>query len=285
MKKILTCSIVILLSVSLFSQKTRAFRIYNSKDRPVSVDKMLKSLADADIILFGEYHNNPISHWLEYEVSNYISSKYPVVFGAEMFESDNQIEFTKYLNNEIDKKCFDTVVRLWSNYETDYSQLVMLAKRKKIKFIATNIPRRYAAMVNKRGFEALDSLPENEKKWIAPLPIEFDPELPGYKKMLGMMPGHTSLNLPKAQAIKDATMAHFILENFVEGVKFIHINGAYHSNNYEGIMWYLKRKKPDLKYVTISTVTQKNVNKIYEDNSGIADFIIVVDSNMTVGRM
>ncbi|PLX09844.1 MAG: iron-regulated protein [Marinilabiliales bacterium] len=281
MKNILLVLISIFFISSLSAQKTQAYQIYNAKGKAVSVDKMLKNLDNADIILFGEFHNNPISHWLEYEVGEYLCSEYEVTFGAEMFEADNQEDFDRYLQNAINKEIFDSLVRLWPNYETDYEQLVMLAKREGSRFIATNITRRYASMVHKGGFEALDSLPESEKAWIAPLPIEYDPELSCYKGMMGMMMGHASPNLPKAQAIKDATMAHFILENFEPGVKFIHYNGSYHSDNYESILWYLKRKKPELNYITISTVTQKNVNKLYDDNKGIADFIIVVDSNMT----
>jgi uncharacterized iron-regulated protein len=281
MKKTLIILIAILTYSLTYSQVPQAFKLFSSNGKAVSMKKMLKDLEDADIILIGEYHNNPISHWIEYEVSNYLASKYDVILGAEMFEADNQENFTKYLKNEIDKEAFDTLVRLWPNYETDYSQIVLLAKRKKIDFIATNIPRRYASMVHKGGFEALNSISEDEKQWIAPLPIEFDPELPGYKKIGSMMMGHSSPNLPKAQAIKDATMAYFILQNYKPGYKFIHYNGCYHSDNYEAILWYLKRKQPELNYKTITTVTQKDVNKLYDDNKGKADFIICVDSNMT----
>ena len=136
-------------------------------------------------------------------------------------------------------------------------------------------------MVAKGGFEKLDSLPANEKNWIAPLPIEYDAELPGYTKMLEMMGGHGGTNLPKAQAIKDATMAYFILTNLKTGSLFIHYNGAYHSDNYEGILWYLKRKQPGMKYTTISTVSQKNINSLLPENKGKADFIICVDEDMT----
>ena len=57
---------------------------------------------------------------------------------------------------------------------------------------------------------------------------------------------HGNQNLPKAQAIKDATMAHFILENWEKGKTFIHYNGSYHSDNFEGIVWYLKQENPNL---------------------------------------
>jgi uncharacterized iron-regulated protein len=99
--------------------------------------------------------------------------------------------------------------------------------------------------------------------------------------MLEMMGGHGGVNLPKAQAIKDATMAHFILKNRQPNELIIHYNGAYHSDNYEGILWYLQRKEPNLKYVTITTVSQKDNSKLDKENLHKADFIICVDDDMT----
>lgn len=264
------------------AQKMPAYQLYNAKGKKVSYKKLLKKLKQADIVLFGESHNNPISHWLQLEVAQFLQQSKRLTIGAEMFERDNQIALTQYLTDEIDRKALDTLVRLWNNYPTDYEPLVEFAKSNYIPLIATNIPRRYASMVFKEGFEALNNLPNQEKEWIAPLPIEYDAELPGYKNMLTMMGGmHSSENLPKAQAIKDATMAYSILENYDENKTFLHLNGSYHSDNYEGILWYLKRKKPSLNYLTISTVNQKEVDKLAKESIGKADFIICVPENMT----
>lgn len=95
------------------------------------------------------------------------------------------------------------------------------------------------------------------------------------------MAGHGSANMPKAQAIKDATMAYFILNYFKQGSLFIHFNGAYHSDNYDGIVWYLKNKQPNLKLATISTVSQKDIGKLLDEHKGKADYIICVDEDMT----
>jgi uncharacterized iron-regulated protein len=170
---------------------------------------------------------------------------------------------------------------LWSNHRTDYKPIVDLAKEKNIHFVATNVPRKYARMVNKQGLESLDALPAEEKAWIAPLPIAYDANLPGYKAMMEMMGDHATENFPKAQAIKDATMAHFILQNFKSGSLFIHYNGTYHSDNFEGIYWYLKKQKPELKVVTISAVSQKNIGELEKEHLKKADFILVVDEDMT----
>ena len=95
------------------------------------------------------------------------------------------------------------------------------------------------------------------------------------------MCGHSRVDMAKAQASKDATMAYFILQNFKPGSLFIHYNGAFHSDNYDGINWYLIRKRPDLGYGTITTVSQKNIKELLAENKGKADFIICVDEDMT----
>ena len=197
-----------------------------------------------------------------------------------MFEADNQDELDQYINGEIDAKGLDSLARLWPNYKTDYSPLVDFAKENNLRFIASNIPRRFANKVYREGFEYLESLTAEEKSWVAPLPIEFDSELPTYVAILKMMGDHGTPELVKAQASKDATMAHFILENYRDDHLFIHYNGAYHSDKYEGILWYMKKQK-DLNYGTISTVSQKNIKTLLEENLNKADFIICVDEDMT----
>ena len=138
-------------------------------------------------------------------------------------------------------------------------------------------------MVHNHGFNGLDDLSEEAKSYIAPLPIKFDPELPGYRNMLDMMGDskHATDSLIMAQAIKDATMAHFILENWSEGKVFIHYNGAYHSENFEGIVWYLKDNKEDLNILTIHMVEQDDIEGLEEENLETANFIICVPSDMT----
>jgi uncharacterized iron-regulated protein len=269
------------MSAIAHAQQKPAYVLYDANGKKAGYDKMLKKLAEQDMVLFGEYHNNPISHWLQLTVTKDLHPKRSLVLGAEMFEQDNQVALHRYLNGEIDAKGLEAEARLWNNYKTDYAPLVNFAKANQLNFVASNVPRRYASLVHKGGFEALDTLQDAEKAWIAPLPIAYDPELPGYKKMLEMMGGHGGANLPKAQAIKDATMAYFILRSWAPGKLFIHYHGAYHSDFYEGIMWYLLKTNPALKIATISTVSQKDISKLEKENLGKADFIICVDEDMT----
>jgi uncharacterized iron-regulated protein len=281
MKKIFFLLLSLCLTEIIFAQQKPAYVLYNAKGKKVSYKKMIKALSEKDIVLFGEFHNNPISHWLELSVAKDCGELRDLVLGAEMFEQDNQEALDMYLQGKISDKGLDSMARLWKNYKTDYAPLVNYAKEKKLSFAASNVPRRYASLVAKGGFEILDTIPAEQKAWMAPLPIAYDAELPGYKKMKEMLPGHGGENLPKAQAIKDATMAYFILQYYKPGSLFIHYNGAYHSENYEGILWYLKKQRPELKYATITTVSQKDISKLLKENKRKADFIICVDEDMT----
>ena len=269
-----------------FTADKPAYRIYNSKGKEIRYAKMLKELSDSDIILFGEYHDNPISHWLQRELTAdlYELRKDSLVLGAEMFEADNQLLLDEYLGGIIPEAKFKDQARLWNNYKTDYKPLLTFAVENKLAFIATNVPRRYANLVHREGFEALRNLSSEALEYLAPLPIKYDPELPGYKKMLNMRhmgSGMNITNLPKAQAIKDATMGHFILRNWSEGKVFLHFNGSGHSDNYEGIVWYLQQEQPELDIMTITTVMQDDPGELLEESAGRADFTIVVPRTMT----
>jgi len=263
------------------AQNKQSYKIFDQNGKKASYKDIINSSQKAEVLLFGEYHDNSVAHWLELEITKDLFGKKLLVLGAEMLEADNQKQVNQYLNSEINQKKLDSTARLWPNYKTDYKPLVDFAKENKIDFIATNIPRKFASLVFKNGFEALYKLTNEEKNWIAPLPFKYDAALPGYSKMAEEMGGHGGENLPKAQASKDATMAYFISKNRKENSLFIHYNGSYHSDNFEGINWYLKQENPSIKIVTIATVSQNNISRLEPEYLGKANFIIVIDEDAT----
>ena len=280
MKK-LTFSIFLFATIISVAQDKKAYQIFDKKGKKSSYEKVLKASEKTDVVLFGEIHDNSVVHWLQLEFTKDLAQRKPLVLGAEMLEADNQKQLDQYLKGEINQKQLDSSARLWKNYKTDYKPLVDFAKDKKINFIATNVPRRFASLVFKKDLVALDSLSALEKSWIAPLPIEFDINLPGYKGMMSMQGGHAGEKMPKAQAIKDATMAYFINKNRKENSIFVHYNGTYHSDNYEGINWYLRKLDADMQIVTIAMVEQKDITKLEAEHYNKADFILVIDEDVT----
>ena len=281
MKRLIFVIFFLITSIIGFSQEKKAYQLFNKKGKKVDYGKLLTAAEKAQVVLFGEYHNNAISHWLELELTKDLADKNKIILGAEMIEADNQKQLDQFLKGEINQKQLDSTARLWPNYKTDYKPLVEFAKENNIPFIATNIPRRFASLVSKKGFEGLENLTSEEKTWIAPLPIVYDSELPGYVNMMKMMGDHASPNMPKAQAIKDATMAYFIQKNLKEKSIFIHFNGTYHSDNFEGIYWYLKKAAPNLEILTIATIEQKELKKISTEDYNKADYILVIDEDVT----
>ena len=287
--KIIFSLLILAISLQSFSQDKPAYRVFTAEGKKADYSDIIKAALKADIVFVGELHDNPIAHWLELEVTRSLFAEKGnnLVLGAEMFEADNQLLIDEYLQGIYDASKFEAEVKLWKNYKTDYKPLVDFAKSNKLPFIATNVPRRYAAVVNKKGFEGLETLSSEAKKYIAPLPFPYDPEVKCYKDMLNMggMGGdtsaHASTNFPKAQAVKDATMAHFILTNWSKGKLFIHYNGSYHSSNFEGIVWYLKKSNPDLKITTLEMVEQNDIVTMEKGNNNIATFVIAIPSSMT----
>ena len=273
----------------IFAQDKPAYQLFKNNSKPAKYDKMIKDLAKSDMVFFGEYHTNPISHWMQLEMTKsfYEIKGEQLFFGAEMFENGNQLVLDEYLAGlYAEDKMLPELTQIWGNYQTDYKPLLDFAKENGLRFIATNIPRRYASMINKKGIEGLKELTPEAQAMIGPdLEKYFDPNVKAYAEMADMMGGHVPpnmLNIQTAQAAKDATMAHFSLKNFNKGDLLFHFEGSYHSNYNQGIIWWINKIQPGLDIKSITTVTESEWLELTEDQKAtIADYIIVVADNMT----
>jgi uncharacterized iron-regulated protein len=268
-----------------------AYRLFTAQGQPADYDQMLAQLAQADVVLFGEQHNDPIAHWLELQVAKDLAqAKGPgkLVLGLEMFERDVQPLVASYAAGTLPDSAFERQSRPWPNYATDYRPLLQFARNQRIAVIGTNAPRRYAQQVARGSLTALDQLPAAEKAYLAPLPLAVDYELPGYKNMAAMFGGMSSAHgggartIIQAQALKDATMAATIRRSLAPGQTLLHLNGAYHSDHHDGIVAYLRAKgQPALRIQTLSVVTQSQLQQLSKENVQLADYIIVVPDDMT----
>ena len=291
MKQLILIGFLILSSINLASAQNKpAYQLFKSNGKAANYEKMIKDLAECDMVFFGEYHNNPISHWLQLEMSEsfFRIKGEKLYFGAEMFENGNQLVLDEYLKDFYpEDKMLPEITQLWSNYKTDYKPLVNFAKDHNLRFIATNIPRRYASMLHKKGMDALKELSPEALAMIGPdLETFFDPTVKAYAEMADKMGGHipeNMLNIQIAQASKDATMAHFSLKNFSPGDLLFHFEGAYHSNYKQGIIWWINKIQPGINMKSITTVMQSEWDEMSkEDKAEIATYIIVVANNMTM---
>ena len=276
-------------SLPAHAQNKPAYQLFTNQGEIADYDRMIADLANSDMVFFGEQHHNPISHWLQLEMTKsfFEIKRQELYLGAEMFENGNQLVLDEYLQGFYpEDKMIPEITQLWGNYKTDYKPLLDFAKANGLRFIATNIPRRYASMINTYGMEALQKLSPEARAMIGPdLENYFDPTVKAYAEMAEHMGAHVPenmLNIQTAQASKDATMAYFSLKNFSPGNLLFHFDGSYHSNNDQGIIWWINKTHPGLTIKSITTVDQSEWDKMTpEEKTAIANYIIVVPDNMT----
>lgn len=282
---VLMCTGWSLEAASQVTKYKQAYEIYNAAGKKVSYRKMFKEISQADAILFGELHNDPIAHWLQHELAKDLSNNgNPFSLTLEMFETDQQKWVEYYLKNKIDTKLFEDSMRLWPNYKTDYKPVVEFAKSAGWRVIGANCPRQAARMVARNGMDKFADAAAAWKEIIAPLPISIDTQDLGYREMRLMMDGSHGMSpehLIAAQALKDATMAHFIVLELKIGRKVLHLNGEFHSKNFGGVYRFLKQYDQNASFKTISVVEAQDTPDFDPTWTGRADFLIVVSGRMT----
>ena len=292
MKETTVVSFLLALCLNSFAQERavnkalanspKAYALFGENGKPAAWMDFVEEAMTSDVVLFGEHHDDPIMHWLQAEmVHAMLDAGVQPVLGAEMMEADDQLVLDEFLAGWVSDDKLKAAANLWPNHFTDYHPLLELARDNGLRFIATNVPRRYASFVYHNGLDALKELSQEAKAYLPPLPVAYDPTLPGYEAMLDMAGGHGGETLPMAQAIKDATMAHFISTNLEQGTPFVHFNGAYHSQDHEGIEWHLHNLMPNLRVLTLHCHVTEHVSSASPDELGRGNFLLQTHARMT----
>jgi uncharacterized iron-regulated protein len=279
--------LLLVLPLLTIGQQNQAqhYKIYStSQQKMVPVDDVIASLDKADILFFGEEHNDSTCHVLEYLLFKGIAQKYPgkTALSMEMFETDCQEVMTEYLDSLLREKNFITEARAWHNYK-DYRPLIEFAKAGKIPVVAANAPARYVNMVNRMGLGSLEKLDKTARSWLAPLPIDTATG-PYYNKFLNVMGGHSAMGgmqMFQAQNVWDATMGWSIASFYKKhhGYKILQVNGGFHSEDKLGAAAQLKKYTPKARIVNVTCFADEkdfdnpDWSKYSKDN----DFIILTD--------
>jgi uncharacterized iron-regulated protein len=214
--KIILVSLMLFISSAIIAQDKMEdhYKIYDTRSKHViTIDKIISDCGHADVLFFGEEHNDSACHYLEHVIFEALHKQYgdKIALSLEMFETDNQIALNDYLAGFIPEDRFTKDVRLWSNYK-DYRPMIEYAKKNQLNVIAANPPRRYVSMVSRRGMSSLDSLSKESKKFLPPLP--FDTLTGRYReKFFEIMKGSPGGDNPKvyhSQSLWDAGMSYSI---------------------------------------------------------------------------
>ena len=103
-----------------------AYRLYDKEGTPIAYEKTIDLLAEAEVVLFGELHDNALIHHMQISMTEdlFKKRKGELILGAEMFDSDNQLILDEYLAGLILHRHLVAEAKVWDNYEEDYSALV-----------------------------------------------------------------------------------------------------------------------------------------------------------------
>ena len=282
-------SILLVVSVICLSQDKIEdhYKIYDTRTKQIiSLDKIIDDCNKADVLFFGEEHNDSAGHYMEAEIFKALHQKFGdnITLSLEMFETDNQIALNDYLTGFIPEDRFAKDVRLWSNYK-DYRPMIEYAKLNRLNVIAANPPRRYVSMVSRRGMKSLDSLSKQSKKFLPPLPYDT---LSGHyrEKFMETMkgsPGGGSPNIYYSQSLWDAGMSYSMYKYWKKNKhkKIFHCVGRFHCDEKLGTLAQLQKRKPGLKILNISSFSDASFgNPDWEKFSNLGDYIILTDPNL-----
>ena len=241
------------------------FRLYTNGVQS-SLEAAAQTLAGADVVFFGEQHDDRNAHALERALLESLYAQNPrLTLSLEMFERDVQGVLDEYLHGYITETHFLQSSRPWPNYREDYRPLIEFCREHKIPVVAANAPRRYVNIVSRKGQAALAELPKSSRAFLARLPYhmmlppEYDLQLTeifggnhdkdATKPAPVAQPGMPDPALLKqAQGLWDATMADSIARSLRanRGRQILQINGAMHSDSSFGIAARLHALDPRL---------------------------------------
>jgi uncharacterized iron-regulated protein len=274
---------------SVFSQAgiEKHYKIYDTKTKQIiTIDDIATGCKNADIIFFGEEHDDSAGHYLEAEIFKSLYKSYDdkLALSMEMFETDCQLILDEYLHGFISEDRFTKEARPWGNYK-DYRPAVEFAKQNKLDVIAANTPRRYVNMVSRKGMLSLDSLPKSSKKFLPPLP--YDTATGPYReKFMQVMKGSPGANNPRiyqSQNLWDAGMSNSIYEYWKNNKdkKILHFVGRYHCDEKLGTLAQLQKRKSSLVIMNISCFSDSSfANPDWEKFSALGDYIIMTDPDL-----
>lgn len=279
---------LILILLPLFTFGQQHYKIYSTKaQKEVPIDDVIGNMAHADVLFFGEEHNDSTCHVLEYLLLSKINEKYPgkTALTMEMFETDCQEVLNEYLEGFIREKNFITEARAWQNYK-DYRPLIEFAKTNHIPVVAANAPARYVNMVNRLGLGSLDKLDKTAKTWLPPLPVDTATGA-YYQKFLDVMGGHASIGgmqMYQAQNLWDATMgwsiARFLKKH--RDYKILQVNGGFHSEEKLGAAAQLKKYDRKANIINVACFADEDFdNPDWSKFSNDNDYIIITDPKVS----
>jgi uncharacterized iron-regulated protein len=250
-------------------------RVFDAdRNRWADLEGMAAELVKADVVFFGEQHDDPGTHAMQRALLEAIARRRPVILSLEMFERDVQPLLSGYLTGDTAEDSMLARGRPWPRYATDYRPAVEWARFHNWPVVAANIPRPIASAIARAGLGALDTLGARRPYAAA----EFECESRGryFTKFAETMRPHVPGDSDSAKAasldryyqsqcLKDETMAESIVRARADHGPvplIVHLNGAFHSNFGLGTAERVQRRMPNARLAVITAIPVASLDGI-----------------------
>ena len=248
----------------------------------IDFESMVADLANADVVFVGEQHDDANTHRLELAILEGLLRRHrrPVV-SLEMFERDVQPVLDRFLGGQSTEAEMLKAARPWPAYATAYRGLVDIARAQGWTVVAANVPRSIASSVAKTGREALATLSQADRAFVA---RDLECPLDGYfDRFTATMSGHPAgTQTPEqqramteryywAQCVKDETMGESIAQTLAKGTAdvsgskagpLVHYNGAFHSDFGLGTAERTMRRVPGKRSIVVSMLPVSDLDAL-----------------------
>ncbi|CEL92279.1 unnamed protein product [Vitrella brassicaformis CCMP3155] len=252
-----------------------SYIVYDNAGGVSSLERVVKSALQSDVVLIGETHDDEAAHSIELQllrevVSDCASRQRPVCLGLEFLSRDLQCDLDSYMNGYLTEEEFikDNDATLPINY-SDYQPLISFARSHEVRVIGTNTPTEVARLVKKQGMASLHQHQQHPSThatdeawpflgWLPPLGMILPASEAYIQKFVAHMGMHgavggaddsgggilrTLARLLAVQNLWDATMAWSISQygQHNRDALILHINGKFHCEEGLGIPEHLSR--------------------------------------------
>ncbi len=242
--------------------------IWKARDaRAITPGELLAALEAAQFILIGEVHDNPLHHRIQAWIVRALARKRKPAVVFEMIGVDQTEALARYLSRPDARAAglgpaLDWEKRGWPAWSI-YQPIAEAALASGLAIRAGDAPREQIRAVGREGLGTLDEAQRERLGLGAPLNEALSRALEQE-----LIEGHCNL-LPAAaikpmmgvQRFRDASLADSLISAAREagGGAAILITGNGHARSDFGVAWYLRRRAPGARIVTVLAIEADEV--------------------------
>lgn len=260
----------------------------------IDLDEAARRAARADVVLLGEYHDNPDAHALQQALYARLLEREPrTALCLEMLERHEQPIVDAWARGELttDQLIDRTGSREWSGQPNSwmafYQPCLDLARHHGAAIVAANAPRQYVSRANREGYEGLLALPPDERA-LFDLPIA--PDVGAYRHRLAELmqamrgsdaaiPDDQVDRMLRSQRVWDATMGASVARALEGSPRAVLLVGCFHSDFLGGTALEVMARRPGTSIVVVA-ITRETVDGIAPVDSGRGDLLVRVGDGL-----